>query len=179
MKTRILAVLALSAVATIAVGVALATPPDPPGSLIGQPPLARGTASDVRIKDESLRLKLRLKGPADVVIARAILKAGGSTGWHGHAGPSLVIVNTGEITMRAPTSRRGDDDDDDDDGENATAACTSSTFGAGRTFAHPTGPHNFFNTGTLDAEFFVVYFVPKVASPAPIDVTPAPPGCST
>jgi hypothetical protein len=178
MKSRFLAVLALSAIAAIAVSVALATPPDPPGSLIGQPPLARGGADELRIKDESLRLKLKLKAPADVVIARAILKAGGSTGWHGHAGPSLVIVNTGEITMREPTSRRGDDDDGGGGGA-AAAGCASSTFRAGRTFVHPEGPHNFFNTSTVDTEFYVVYFVPTGASPAPIDVTPAPPGCST
>jgi hypothetical protein len=87
--------------------------------------------------------------------------------WHGHAGPSLVVVKTGQITMYAP----GKEDSE------------ASVHNAGTTFVHPEGAHNFVNTYVPpagqpgDTEFYIVYFVPAGASPAAIDVTPAPAGC--
>lgn len=63
--------------------------------------------------------------------------------------------------------------------------CEVSVHNAGTTFIHPEGAHNFVNTakaidGTtpVETEFYIVYFVPAGASPAAIDVTPAPAGCT-
>jgi hypothetical protein len=183
MRTRFLALLALSVAAVIGVGVALATPPS---GLTPGPPHARGAAGEFRIKDKSMRLTLKAKTSTDVQIVSAKLGPNGFTGWHGHAGPSIAIVKTGQITMYAPTSsRRGDDDDDEDgDGEwESAAGCAVSILNAGQAFHHPEGAHNFVNTarnadGTpAETEFYIVYFIPAGASPAPIDVTPAPAGC--
>jgi hypothetical protein len=113
----------------------------------------------------------------------AKLAPGGHTGWHRHAGPSLVVVKAGQIAMYAPASRRGDDDDDDGDRPRG-ASCEVSVHNAGTTFVHPESAHNFVNTGKaadgvtpVETEFYIVYFVPADASPAAIDITPAPVGC--
>jgi hypothetical protein len=93
-----------------------------------------------------------------------------------------VVVKTGQITRYAPRSRGGDDDDDDGDRRRG-AGCEVSVHGAGTTFVHPEGAHNFVNTGrdangvAVETEFYIVYFVPAGASPAAIDVTPAPADC--
>jgi hypothetical protein len=55
--------------------------------------------------------------------------------------------------------------------------CEASVHNAGTTFVHPEGAHNFVNTAAGKTEFYIVYFVPAGASPAAIDVTPAPAGC--
>jgi hypothetical protein len=178
MRRRFLALLALSVAAVIGVGVALATPPS---GLTPGPPHARGASSGFRIKDESLRLSIRAKSPTDVQVVSAKLAVGGFTGWHRHNGPSIAIVKTGQITMYAPASgRRGDDDDEDDDEDGESAAgCASTVVNAGQAFVHPKGAHNFVNTAAGETEFYIVYFLPTAASPAPIDVTPAPAGCPT
>jgi hypothetical protein len=95
------------------------------------------------------------------------LGPGGYTGWHGHVSQSLVVVKTGQISMYKPGKR----------------ACEVSVHNAGTTFVHPEGAHNFVNTArdasgnAIDSEIYIVYFVPAGASPAAIDVTPAPAGC--
>jgi hypothetical protein len=173
MRTRIVALLALSAGAVIAVGVALATP----GSgLTPGPPHARGSAERLRINDESMRLSLKAKSPTDVQVVSATLAQGGFTGWHTHAGPSVAIVKTGQITMYAP-SRRGDDDDDDDEDRPSGAGCEVSVLNAGTAFVHPKGLHNFVNTAAGPTEFYIVYFLPPGRSPAPDNTPPAPAGC--
>jgi hypothetical protein len=135
------------------------------------------------MKDEG-RVTLKAKEPTDVGV-QVKITPNGFTGWRRRAGPSLVVVKTGQITMYAPTSGRHGDDDDDDDGESEGAAgCAVSIINAGQAFHHAEGAHNFDNTardaqGTpLETEFYIVYFIPAGASPAPIDVTPAPRDCS-
>ena len=176
MRKHFLALGALSVLAVIAVSAALATM----GSGLSATPLARGAGGDFRIKAENFRFKLKAKDPTDVALVNAKLAPNGFTGWHRHAGPSLVVVKTGQITMYAPT-RRGDDDDDGD--RRRGLGCEVTVHNAGTTFVHPEGAHNFVNTYVPpagqpgDTEFFIVYFVPAGASPAAIDVTPAPAGC--
>jgi quercetin dioxygenase-like cupin family protein len=40
----------------------------------------------------------KIKGPADLYVQSNAWKPGGSTGWHIHAGHSLIIVNEGTVT---------------------------------------------------------------------------------
>lgn len=154
MKTRItIAVVGLALLSAFLVATALATESE---GLVGTP-LARGAAGPFKMYDRSERLKLVAKESTDIPLVRATLTPKGYTGWHGHAGPSLVIVSSGELTMLEPGKR----------------SCNSQLFTAGKAFVHPEGPHNFV-AGDAGAEFYIVYFVPEGASPAPIDVTPAP-----
>jgi hypothetical protein len=161
MRKHLLVLLALSAVSAIAVGVAWATM----GSGVTATPLARGAGGEFRIKDEGFRL--RAKESTDVALVNVKLGPNGYTGWHGHVSQSLVVVKTGQISMYKPGKR----------------ACEVSVHNAGTTFVHPEGAHNFVNTYVPpagqpgDTEFYIVYFVPAGASPAAIDVTPAPAGC--
>jgi quercetin dioxygenase-like cupin family protein len=157
MRKHLLALLGLSILSVIAVSVAWATM----GSGLSATPLARGAGGEFRIKAENFRFKLKAKDSTDVALVNAKLAPGGFTGWHGHAGPSLVVVKTGQLTMYAP-DRKG---------------CEASVHNAGTTFVHPEGAHNFVNTAAGETEFYIVYFVPAGASPAAIDVTPAPAGC--
>jgi hypothetical protein len=180
MRTRILAILALSGAAVIAVGVALGTP----GQGVTPGPFhARGSAPSLRINDESMRLSLKAKSPLDVQVVSATIAPNGFTGWHTHNGPSIAIVKSGQLTAYVPaSSRRGDDDDDDDNGGRGPA-CEVSVYNAGTAFVHPKGPHNYKNTaraadGTAVAtEFYIFYFLPPGTSPAPDNTTPVPAGC--
>jgi hypothetical protein len=158
MKTRRLVVLTFALGSLILIGVAVATPPK---GLVGTP-LARGGAEELRIRDNDQGFRLRARHPTDIALVKATIDAGGYTGWHGHAGPSFVIVKTGTLAMYQP-NRRG-------------TGCSVETFGPGSAFNHPSGPHNFVNAGADTLEIYIAYFLPKAASPAPID-SPAPTGC--
>jgi hypothetical protein len=157
MRKHFLELLTLSVLSVIAVSVAWATA----SSGLSATPLARGAGGEFRIKAENFRFKVKAKDSTDVALVNAKLAVGGYTGWHGHAGPSLVVVKTGQLTMYVPGKR----------------TCEVSVHNAGTTFVHPEGAHNFVNTAAGETEFYIVYFVPAGASPAAIDVTPAPAGC--
>ena len=158
MRKHLVALLALSVLSAIGVSVGLATT----GSGVSATPLARGAGGEFRIKAENFRFKLKAKDATDVALVNVKIAPNGYTGWHGHAGPSLVVVKTGQLAMHTPGKR----------------ACDVSVHGDGTTFVHPEGAHNFVNTAAGETEFYIVYFVPAGASPAAIDVTPAPAGCS-
>jgi hypothetical protein len=169
MRKHLLVLLALSALSAIAVGVAWATM----GSGVTATPLARGAGGEFRIKDEGFRL--RAKESTDVALVNVKLGPNGYTGWHGHVSQSLVVVKTGQITMYQP-ARRG--------WSHRGPRCEVSVHNAGTTFVHPGSAHNFVNTARaadgvtpVETEIYIVYFVPEGASPAAIDVTPAPAGC--
>ena len=95
MRKHLVALLALSVLSAIAVSVAWATM----GSGLSATALARGAGGEFRIKAENFRFNLKAKDATDVALVNAKLAPGGYTGWHGHAGPSLVVVKTGQITM--------------------------------------------------------------------------------
>ena len=78
-------------IAAIAATIALATP----GSgILGGPVIARGTL------DGQFKLKLHdSSNTGDVVVQQVLIAPGGSTGWHTHPGPALVLVKSGEFTL--------------------------------------------------------------------------------
>jgi hypothetical protein len=156
MKSRIgVALSMLVALAAVAVGTAVATPPS---GLVGTP-LARGAAGAFDLHDTSQKLKLQAKEPLDVSFVKATLAANGQTGWHGHAAPSLLVVSAGSLIVYEAN-----------DGQ-----CVTTTYAAGSAFVHSEDAHNFV-AGASGAEFYIAYLLPAGASPAPIDVTPAPCG---
>lgn len=86
------------------------------------------------------------KDRTDLLVVRASLAANtGSTSWHGHTGPSIVIVTAGAMTVSEATPSGG---------------CATATYGVGEAFFHPEGAHNFENDTTSAVEFLVAYFVP-------------------
>src|SRR3954467_534049 len=98
MRKRGATLIILAAVAPPTAGIALATPPSGLTSEL----LARGAAGTLRVHDDSTGLKLHARRPTDVALVRARLEPGGTTGWHGHPGPSLVVVKSGTLTMIEP-----------------------------------------------------------------------------
>jgi hypothetical protein len=174
MTKRIAMLIVLAAVASLVAGVAFATTPSGLTSQL----LARGAAGEFRIHDRSTGLKIDAKSPTDVALVRATLAPGGSTDWHGHPGPSIVVVNTGTLTMYEPThDDHGDDGDDDDTSGRRHGGCSVQTFGPGRAFVHPEHVHNFVNHTSAPVEFYVVYLVPAGATPLLTDVSVPPSQC--
>jgi quercetin dioxygenase-like cupin family protein len=125
--------------------------------------LARGAAGEFGIRDRQAGVRLQATEPTDLALVRATLAPLSSTGWHGHAGPSMVVVASGTLRMIEPKERgRG---------------CTEESFPSGSAFTHPSHTHNFANDGTEPVVFYIAYFVPEGASPAPLPVADAPRGC--
>lgn len=81
---------------------------------------------------------------SEVAVIKATLTTGGSTYWHGHPGPSVVVVTAGEVTVLEPTAAGG---------------CASVEYAAGDAFFHGAGNHDFRNLGSVTAEFYITYFV--------------------
>ena len=100
-----------------------------------------GTANDF------WQARLKTKGASDLYVIQNVIAPGGTFGWHSHPGPSLVIVKSGTLSVyHAPN-------------------CTSENFGPGS----PNGStfvdqghdlHMVRNNGTVDADVYVVSFVP-------------------
>jgi quercetin dioxygenase-like cupin family protein len=88
---RALALGVLAVVAAVAAATAFATP----GSgFITREVVARGTLGPhfkIKLQDSS--------SPGDVVVQHFVLAPGGYSGWHTHAGPGIVIVEQGTITI--------------------------------------------------------------------------------
>ena len=82
--------------------------------------------------------------PSEVAVVSASLTPGGYTYWHGHPGPSVVVVTAGAVTVLEPTAAGG---------------CQSRTYEAGDAFFHGAGNHDFRNLGAGTAELYITYFV--------------------
>jgi hypothetical protein len=136
--------LLFAAGALLITGVALATP------VIGVVPApftevkARGTlAEELNIHSES-GIKLKTKAPLDVVTQSISLSTGGTTGWHGHPGPVLVTIKSGELTIYY-----------------AGEGCQGITYGPGDTFVDRGDRiHTARNEGAVQVDFWATYLVP-------------------
>jgi len=142
MNTKILVATAATLAATLSAGAARATD-DPPPPVVSTL-IARGTATELHIRDRSMGLTITARQPTDVALVKAAIIPGGQTGWHMHPGPSIVVVQAGTVTMRAPHRRH----------------CMDQQFAAGDVFEHPSGVHNFI-AGSDGVEFYVSYVVPQ------------------
>lgn len=121
----------------------------------------KGVFGDIDIKSTEFKphkVKIDTKGASDVYITRNAIAAGGSSGWHTHPGPSLIIVTAGEIT-----AYRGDD-----------PTCTPQRYHAGEGFVDPGDGqvHILRNESDAAAETVAFQIIPKDAVRR-ID-TPAP-----
>lgn len=177
MRMRTATLITLGAIAVPAAGVAIATEP----SGLKTELLARGAAGEFRVQDETTDLELAARRATDVAVVRATLDPDGSTGWHGHPGPSIVVVKTGTVTMLEADGddphgdhRHGDRDDAQERGDHRR--CSTKVFGPGSAFVHPEHVHNFVNRTDAVTEFYVVYLVPAGAAPLLNDAT-APARC--
>jgi quercetin dioxygenase-like cupin family protein len=112
--------------------------------------LAVGTFVDLEARSEtdSHAVELRATGPTDVHILQNKIAPGGTFGWHSHLGPSIVVVQIGELTLY-----RADD-----------PACTPQVFAAGSGFVDQGGDvHVVRNEGSVDAVVYVTSIIPQGA----------------
>ena len=93
---------------------------------------------------------------SDLFVVRASLAAGGTTDWHGHTGPSIVVVTEGTIEVTVATRSGG---------------CAVATYAKGEAFYHTERAHTFRNRTATTAEFVVTYFV---RAGSPVTHPPAP-----
>jgi quercetin dioxygenase-like cupin family protein len=149
---KTLTIVALAAiVAAVGVGAAIATP----GSgILDAPVLARGTL------DGHLKIKQRKSG--DVAVQQVIVAPGGSTGWHTHLGPAVVIVKSGSFTLYDGDDRR----------------CRGTTYPAGKVFVDEGFGHVHIgrNEGSTNTELYVTYFGVPAGQPVRVDA-PDPGRC--
>ncbi|MGH3793545.1 MAG: cupin domain-containing protein [Pseudonocardiaceae bacterium] len=149
-RKRILtAVTAASAAASLGVLIFAGSPADAtPGSGAEGTIVAQGTT------DEQVHVEAH--GQTQLVFQRVTLQPGGSTGWHTHPGPLLVVVESGTLTHYDRT-------------------CKAHTYTAGQALEEPAGRHHVHmgaNKGTDPAILEVTYVIP-VGSPLR-DEAPAP-----
>src|SRR5262249_899173 len=99
MKQIVCGTLVLGGLAILLIGqTAFATP------VVGVEPtsLAVGTFQDgleATSVTDSHAVELRATGPTDVHILQNKVAPGGTFGWHSHPGPSIVVVQSGELTF--------------------------------------------------------------------------------
>jgi quercetin dioxygenase-like cupin family protein len=154
--------IAIGVVAVLVGGTAaLATPPSGLTSTL----LARGSVSRHDRIQLLAGLTRQIKpASSDVAMVRATLAPGGTTGWHDHPGPSMVILATGTLTISEAKGR-------------GCRVTEVSAAGGQKAFFHPDDVHRFDNKGKTVAELYITYFAPT-ATPLLIDAPEAPPGCT-
>lgn len=134
-------------------GIALATPGI---GVISAPVHARGTNAELLNVHSKAGIKLQTKSSVDFVTQQIVIAPGGSTGWHGHPGPVLVTIKSGEMTLVY-----ADD-----------ASCEGRIYTAGQSFVDRGDEtiHNALNRGSTNVEFWATYLVPGAPGmPARID----------
>lgn len=99
-------------VAVVATGVALATPGH---GFVGEV-VARGTV------DEPISINTR--HAQDAIVQSINVVPGGTSGWHSHPGPTIVVVKSGTLVL-------------------TDAQCRSTTYAAGSAFFQPGGEVHF------------------------------------
>jgi len=146
LRARIVTALAASALIVIP---ALATP----GSGFTPTPLSTGLFDPMDVKaDKTDKWDLLLKTKADSTIGvdRLTVVPGGQSGWHTHAGATLVTVTVGEIVWY----------------DGANPLCTSTTYHVGDGFVEPANHvHLVRNTTGATAEFTAVQIRPAGTAP--------------
>jgi hypothetical protein len=103
-------------------------------------------------------IKGESKDPVGFTVAHLTFAPGGTTGWHVHPGPVLVIVKTGSVTKYSAED------------------CTAQTYTSGQAFVEngPTDENMVRNDGSVPAETIVTFITPPGT---PIHDDALPPGC--
>jgi quercetin dioxygenase-like cupin family protein len=166
MRTRLQrqAVMLAAALAVTALGLAAgllrASPAraTPPAGLTVEVLGSGTTQAGFKIHVDGIRVVS--KHAVSFTVAHLTFAPGGTTGWHVHPGPVLVIVKAGAVTKYSA------------DG------CTAHTYTAGQAFVEngPADENMVRNNGSVPAETIVTFITPPGA---PVrDDAPPPPGCS-
>jgi quercetin dioxygenase-like cupin family protein len=126
--------------------------------------IARGDLGTFHIPSHVNGYDVELNSPdnTDIAVANISITTGGSSGWHYHPGPVLVVVKSGTVTFYS-----SDDRD-----------CSATRYAAGTTFTEDGGAvGNARNEGTVEVTSVATFFAPPAPSPLRIDV-PKPANCT-
>jgi quercetin dioxygenase-like cupin family protein len=104
--------------------------------------------TDGESKPDGYCAQLESKENTDIVVANIAITPGGTSGWHSHPGPVLVVVKTGVLTIY-----RGDD-----------PTCSPTLHPAGTAFTEEGGVvHIARNEGAVNVTTVATFFVPASA----------------
>jgi quercetin dioxygenase-like cupin family protein len=163
-KSRLALLLIAGAVSTGLAGVALATP----GSgVVSAPVFVRASFADptdvkFKIKGQSQEV-IQVNNAQETVMQQIVIAPGGSTGWHSHPGPVVVLIKSGQMSFYS-----SDD-----------PTCTVRTYSAGQAFVDSGQGHVHIarNEGNVNLELWATYFDVPPGGPFRIDA-PNPGNCS-
>jgi quercetin dioxygenase-like cupin family protein len=111
-------------------------------------------------KGDKWELRLRTRDDSDLGLDRLSIADGGHSGWHTHAGITMVTVTAGEIVWH----------------DGASSGCPAITYRVGDSFIEPADHvHLVRNTSGGTAEFTAVQIRPR-GTPGRIDAS-QPAGC--
>ena|SRR5690242_8104972 len=109
---------------------------------------ARFEQFDAKTKTGNWKSRVKTNGSSDVEVLEVRIAPGGSSGWHSHPGPGIVIVKSGAATIYL-----GDD-----------PTCTPHLVQAGQGFVEAGGEvHLVRNEGTVELVNIVTSLVPAGA----------------
>ena len=139
-------------------------------------PVGRGNLGTFNIhsKADGYDVQLKSHDNTDIAVSTIVVAPGGTSGWHFHPGPVLVVVTSGTVTFYHGARSR--EDREDREGADDHATCSPTVHRAGTAFIENGGDVGIArNEGTVPATVVATFFVPT-GSPTRIDA-PAPGNC--
>jgi hypothetical protein len=131
--------------------------------------VARGSGDAFHIRStDGFDVEIKAKDSTDIAVSNVVVAPGGSSGWHSHPGPVLVVVKTGAITFYRAGKHGGQNGDDENGGNGANAStCSRTVYPAGSAFVEVPAPgHTMLakNEGSVEATVTATYFAPPRAA---------------
>lgn len=163
LKTRLIhATIVIGAVAALGAAV-LATPSS---GIVSAQVFARAAFAEpvdlkFKIRSDTAEV-LHVPNAQDTVVQQIVIAPGGTTGWHSHPGPVVVLIASGEMKFYSGDS----------------ASCTAITYAAGQAFIDSGQGHVHIarNEGTENLVIWATYFDVPPGRPFRIDA-PSPGNC--
>ena len=131
--------------------------------------VARGNAGAFHIRStDGFDVEIKAKDSTDIAVSNVVVAPGGTSGWHSHPGPVLVVVKTGTITFYR-AGKHGGQNGDDENGDNGANApiCSRTVYPTGSAFVEVPAPGHVMlakNEGSTEATVTATYFAPPGAA---------------
>jgi hypothetical protein len=121
--------------------------------------IGRGNLGPFHLQSEVAGYEIELQSDhnTDIAVANIGITSGGSSGWHSHPGPVLVVVKSGTVTHYRADNR----------------GCAAHAHGPGTSFTEQGGlVYNATNKGAVDVVAVATFFAPpgvalRIDAPAP------------
>ena len=131
--------------------------------------VARGNAGAFHIRStDGFDVEIKAQDNTDIAVSNVVVAPGGTSGWHSHPGPVLVIVKTGTITFYR-AGKHGGQNGDDANGHNGPnePTCSRTDYPAGSAFVEVPAPGHVMlakNEGSTETTVTATYFAPPGAA---------------